>query len=174
MRFCVTVSGGWVDSSVARSRGGSRGYRESSAGSGGHRVCNCCTWACFACVWRPASHAMCRACSLAVQPGHVTFGRCGLDPPSPRLCGRLESTVPSSLTVSDAVVCYRRTDAGGWPRTTAIRSRSQGYRESSAGSGGQRVCIGCTWACFTCVRRPASHAIYRACCLAVKSGCFPL
>jgi hypothetical protein len=65
------------------------------------------------------------------------------------------------------------TDAGGWPDRTAQGSRewTHGYREHSAGSGGERICNDdCTWACFTCVLRLALDAMYRACSVAMMPG----
>ncbi len=107
-------------------------------------------------LW-PATRAVYRACSLAVTAGRVTWERC------------VSKRSPYALVVSSAVECSASlyhyfmmrlfvTDAGGWPDRTAHGSRewSHGYRESSAGSWGQRVCNDdCTWACFTCVWRPA-------------------
>jgi hypothetical protein len=63
------------------------------------------------------------------------------------------------------------TDAGGWLHSVAHGSQewSRGYRESSAGSGGQRVCNGCTWACFTCVLPPVTHATGLKCCNEARS-----
>jgi hypothetical protein len=94
MRLFVTDAGGWLDGVAHGSCEWSHGYRESSAGSGGQCVYNGCTWACFTCVWRPATHAMYRACSLVMKPGRVTWGR--------RVCSRsrLASVVCSAVVYS--------------------------------------------------------------------------
>jgi hypothetical protein len=82
LRLFVTGAGGWLDHTAHSSREWSHGCRECSAGSWGHRVCNSRTWACVTCVcggplWRPATRAVYRACSLAVMHGRVTFARRG-------------------------------------------------------------------------------------------------
>jgi hypothetical protein len=76
MRPFLNDAGGWLDSVARGSREWSHGYRESSAGSGDQRVWNGCTWACFTCVLRPATQTMYQACSVAMKPGRVTWGRC--------------------------------------------------------------------------------------------------
>jgi hypothetical protein len=174
MWLFATDAGAWlhtVHSAAHGSHEWSHGCRESSAGSGGQRVCNSCTWACFTCVWRPVTHAMYRACSVAMNPGRVPWGRCV----SKR--SRLASVVCSAVEYNASRVSLHPmrlfvTDAGGWLDIVAHGSpeRSHGYRGSSAGSGGERVCSGCTWVCSTCVLRPATHAMYRACSVAMEPG----
>jgi hypothetical protein len=103
MRLFVTDAGGWPDRTAHGSRERSHGYRESSGGSGGERVCNDdCTWACSTRVLRLALDAMFRACSLAMKLSRVTWGRCGFEeiPCSPRLSLGLLSTVPHGDTIS--------------------------------------------------------------------------
>jgi hypothetical protein len=172
MRLFVTDAGGWPDRTSHGSREWSYGYRECSAGSGGQRVCNGCTWACFTCVWRLAMHAMYRACSVAMEPGRVTWE------PQVSKGSPLASVVCSAVDYSASryhlfPMRLFVTDAGEWLDSVAHGSRewSHGYRESSVGSGGKCVYNeNCTWACSTCVRRPATHAMYRACSMAMKPG----